>query len=157
MNVLLNIAQTALHHYAVRACLLAGLSPMVGLLHECRSGHPALASDLQEPFRHLMDRVVLESLEWMRPKDFQPDMDGPYSLRLLPGAARRFTGSVARQLAWRCRVRGESESRPYRLHLVGLARRLHGWFLHPEKGLEVFEHDDDNGSDDEPVRGGLRH
>ena len=139
VNVLLNIAQTALHHYAIHACAIAGLSPMLGIFHECRSGHPALASDLQEPFRPIMDRIVLESLRRMRPDDFELDRDGPYTLRMHPGAARRFTAAVARQLAWRCRARDQSESRPYRLHLVSLARRLHHCLLHEDESLEVFQ------------------
>ena len=93
----------------------AGLVPAVGVFHQPRSGHAALASDMQEPFRHLMDRAVLETCARIRPDDFEPVEHGPYALRIKPRAVRELLAWVHRILARSCHGAGQSEPRPYRL------------------------------------------
>lgn len=101
-NILLNLAQTVLHRQAVLAARLAGLIPALGILHELRPGHAALASDLQEPFRHLMERVVLQVLPTLKPSDFRRTDDGPYRMSLHADAARRVVAAVHAVFAQPC-------------------------------------------------------
>ena len=63
VNALLSYGYTLLY-YNVYALLLArGFDPRIGILHEERSGHAALASDLMEEFRPIViDALVLRSL-----------------------------------------------------------------------------------------------
>ena len=45
--------------HVTSALLIRGLQPFRGLYHDARPGHAALASDMQEEFRYLVERLVL--------------------------------------------------------------------------------------------------
>lgn len=57
-NSLLNYGYTVLRSAAARAVIAAGLHPTIGLFHSNRGNAFALADDLMEPFRPLVDRAV---------------------------------------------------------------------------------------------------
>lgn len=57
-NALLNYGYTVLRAATARAVVAAGLHPTIGLFHSNRSNAFALADDLVEPFRPLVDCVV---------------------------------------------------------------------------------------------------
>ena len=57
-NALLNYGYTVLRAAAARAVVAAGLHPTIGLFHANRSNAFALADDLLEPFRPLVDCAV---------------------------------------------------------------------------------------------------
>lgn len=57
-NALLNYGYTVLRAAAARAVVGAGLHPTIGLFHSNRSNAFALADDLMEPFRPLVDCAV---------------------------------------------------------------------------------------------------
>ena len=57
-NALLNYGYTVLRATAARAVVAAGLHPTIGLFHSNRSNAFALADDLMEPFRPLIDCAV---------------------------------------------------------------------------------------------------
>mgnify|MGYP001602998003 CR=1 FL=1 len=60
INSLLSFAYSLLFAEMQTALLAHGLDPYPGLLHELRDNHPALASDLVEPYRYLIgDSFVL--------------------------------------------------------------------------------------------------
>lgn len=58
VNALLNYGYTVLRATASRAIVAAGLHPSIGLHHSNRSNAFALADDLMEPFRPLVDAAV---------------------------------------------------------------------------------------------------
>lgn len=58
VNALLNYGYTVLRSTAARAVIAAGLHPTIGLHHTNRENAFALADDLMEPFRPLVDCVV---------------------------------------------------------------------------------------------------
>ena len=58
-NALLNYGYTVLRAAAARAVVAAGLHPTIGLFHSNRGNAFALADDLMEPFRPLVDCAVL--------------------------------------------------------------------------------------------------
>lgn len=62
-NVLLNYGYTILRGHSVRAVLSAGLTPALGVCHCNRSNAFALADDLIEPFRPVIDREVFRLLQ----------------------------------------------------------------------------------------------
>jgi len=140
VNVLLNIGHTILHRLLWMAVVREGLAPSLGFLHQVRSGHPALASDLQEPFRHLVDRAVIEATSALQPGQFHPQTDGPYRLRIDGSAYRDFSAQVFRTLAIWCQGAGQSEPRSYRHQLLVAARALRRHLLDPETSFEVFTH-----------------
>ena len=87
MNVLLNIGHTMLYRHAIAACRAAGLSPAIGFLHQGDGRYAALASDLQEPFRHLVERAVILATRMLKPSQFlakpgRPLSAGPRAPRL---------------------------------------------------------------------------
>ena len=57
-NALLNYGYTILRSAAARAVVAAGLHPTIGLFHANRGNAFALADDLMEPFRPLVDCAV---------------------------------------------------------------------------------------------------
>jgi CRISP-associated protein Cas1 len=57
-NALLNYGYTVLRSAAARAVVAAGLHPTIGLFHSNRGNAFALADDLMEPFRPLVDCAV---------------------------------------------------------------------------------------------------
>lgn len=61
-NALLNYGYTVLRAIMGRAICAAGLHPSLGLHHANRSNAFALADDLMEPYRPLVDRTVLNLL-----------------------------------------------------------------------------------------------
>lgn len=69
-NALLNYGYTVLRAAAARAVVAAGLHPTIGLFHANRSNAFALADDLLEPFRPLVDCAVRNIV-----KDHGSDVD----------------------------------------------------------------------------------
>lgn len=59
VNALLSFGYTLLFNNIYAMIRLHRMNPYVGMLHEERAGHPALASDLIEEFRFIIDRMVL--------------------------------------------------------------------------------------------------
>ena len=115
----------ALHHH-VRAFLhTCGLHAHAGFLHEARPDHPALASDIVEPFRVLVERLALRLLNKriFRPGDFQrSDTRGDGAAGgacLLAGDARkRFFRAFEKLLS-------QEVGRPDQKRPVTYRRRLH--------------------------------
>ncbi|WP_321335268.1 type II CRISPR-associated endonuclease Cas1 [Breoghania sp.] len=62
-NALLNYGYTVLRATICRAICAAGLHPAIGLHHSNRGNAFALADDLMEPYRPLVDRLVLNLCE----------------------------------------------------------------------------------------------
>jgi CRISPR-associated endonuclease Cas1 len=138
-NVLLNIGFTFLYRYLMLMIRQVGLSPAIGFLHVSRAGHATLASDLQEPFRHLIDRAVIQATHELRPRDFQAVNQGPYKLRILPQAARQFQLILHQGLRQACVAKEETEARAYCWHWLATARSLKR-HLKEETAFRPFEH-----------------
>jgi len=88
VNSLLSFGYHLLGYHTATALTEAGLNPHLGLFHEPTYRFPALAADLQEEFRHLVDAFVwgLIHRRWVKPKDFQ---QAPGNAVYLKAVARR--------------------------------------------------------------------
>jgi len=139
VNVMLNLTQTLLHRIVALSLVREGFAVSIGVLHHSRSGHAALASDLQEPFRYLMDRVVIETTYNVSPGEFHRTDRGPFALRIGRGTYRTIVASVFRMLSVQCEMAGVSP-RCYRRWLTTTARSLHHHLLDPGKRLRVPQH-----------------
>jgi CRISPR-associated protein Cas1 len=97
INACLSFGYAMLLSRAVAAVWGAGLDPHVGMLHEPGRGKPALALDLMEEFRPLIDRLVLRLINrrQLGPADF-----------IVPGVDVAAGGTLAGELA------GEAEEPP---------------------------------------------
>lgn len=60
VNACLSLSYTLAHADAARACNMAGLDPLIGMLHEPVYGRESLAADFIEPLRPHIDRWVWE-------------------------------------------------------------------------------------------------
>jgi CRISPR-associated protein Cas1 len=140
VNVMLNLAQTVLHRVICLTLVREGFAPSIALLHQSGHRHAALASDLQEAFRHLMDRVVIEATGVIAPGEFHETSSGPFPLRMEPGTYRTLVAAVFRMLATECVGRGAQAARSYRRHIATMSRSLHRHLLNPEAKFSIFEH-----------------
>ncbi len=61
-NALLSLGYTILYSHTESALRVAGLFPWLGFYHASRGRHAALASDLMEPFRHIVERAALDAV-----------------------------------------------------------------------------------------------
>ena len=105
-NALLNYGYTVLRAVLSRAICAAGLHPTLGIFHSNRANAFALADDLMEPYRPLVDRVVL-SLMTEEIREVTPeakarlarladlDLDTPAGTSPLSVQVGRFVHSVA--------------------------------------------------------------
>lgn len=59
-NSLLSFGYTIIHHHVSTALVAAGLNPRIGLFHQPRGTHHALASDLMEELRFLVEAWAWE-------------------------------------------------------------------------------------------------
>ncbi len=73
VNAMLSLGYTFLHNLCDAAVRVAGLCPTHGVYHQPRGKHSALASDMQEPFRMVVERTVLTLINrrQIKPDDFQ--------------------------------------------------------------------------------------
>lgn len=131
MNALLSLGYTLLHHH-VRAFLhVCGLHVHAGFLHEARPDHPALASDLVEPFRVLVERLALRLVNRrvLKPGDFQTgSTNGKGSAGnaclLAPDARKRFFQAFEKMLGEEMQHPEQERPRTYRRHLHRAAHNV---------------------------------
>ncbi|MEI7701157.1 MAG: CRISPR-associated endonuclease Cas1 [Planctomycetia bacterium] len=133
VNVLLNIAHTLTYRLSILAIRTAGLCSSLGFLHTSTGRFAALATDLQESFRFLMDRAVIEATQELSASDFLRDVTARYPLMLKNEAQRKFQQILWKNLHREIRVtESQDESTSYLLHLQRQARQLRRHLLHPE-------------------------
>ena len=94
INVMLNLLYTQLFRLTHTTILSTGLDPYLGVMHDGKGRYAALAADLMEPFRFLVDRIVLNAVNHhlVTDRDFLYSEKGPYRLRLTQAAMRRLIG-----------------------------------------------------------------
>lgn len=138
INVLLNIGQTILHRW-IRAQLQAvGLAETIGVLHKTRPGHASLASDLQEPFRAIIDRVVLAASKQIPSSAFKEDFEGPYPLSIAPKSRTRFMAMIQEMLLVAVTGQNQSEPRNYRVQIAAQCREFKRWLVGSQDRFQPF-------------------
>lgn len=128
LNILLNIGFTALHNWTAHFLRVHGFAPALGVLHEHRAGHASLASDLMEPFRHLVDAVVLDSSRSLSFQDFNMDGKGPFPTEIKYPALKRFRAALWQRWQTFHQPPGKASAIPYlkslELQAINLRRHL---------------------------------
>lgn len=119
-NALLNYGYAVMRATVARAVVAAGLHPTIGIFHANRGNAFALADDLVEPFRPLVDALVVS-------------MIGQGVEALDPSLKRRF----ARLIAFDVRVGAETS--PVSMAAVRLAQSLARSFETGAAELAIFE------------------
>ncbi|RJO64445.1 MAG: CRISPR-associated endonuclease Cas1 [Myxococcales bacterium] len=139
VNVMLNYLYTQLFRLAHLSALSAGLDPYLGVLHEGKGRYAALAADLMEPFRFLVDRVVHNAVNHgvVGERDFIEGSKGPYKLLLRTVATRRLIEDYEELLA-RPVAEESGVQAPYREHLYRQALSLRRVAEGKDKALWAF-------------------
>ena len=100
-NALLSFGYTILYNHISNALIAAGLNPEIGYYHTLKSGHNALASDLTEEFRYLIDSlcVYITKRNIIKINDFESSEDGFYPYLLNKIARKKFIEQVESRLS----------------------------------------------------------
>ncbi len=123
---MLSFGYSLLYNHTATALTEAGLSPRIGLMHEPRGAHLALASDLMEEVRHLVESLVwtLIRRRQVKPTDFRPSADGYYPALLTQEARRMFLDAFERRMLTQLTPEKGEEPISYRQLLVRQARQV---------------------------------
>jgi CRISPR-associated protein Cas1 len=126
VNTLLNYGYAILESDCRKALNSVGLEPSVGFLHETRQARYALVYDLMEPYRWLVEKTILEYLEYERfaKQDFYR-LDN-YVLRLRSAALKKLLTALQLRFNSPIGYRGKQYawSTVIRLHCDGLANYI---------------------------------
>jgi len=100
VNALLSLGYTLLLKDVTAAVQLAGLDPFLGFFHAIDYGRPSLALDLMEPFRPLVDGLVLGWIAERKvtPGDFRPARRKDGAVLLDDDACTRYLRAYERQM-----------------------------------------------------------
>lgn len=100
VNALLSLGYTLLLKDVSAAVQLAGLDPFLGFFHAIDYGRPSLALDLMEPFRPLVDGLVMGRLAEgkVRPRDFRAKRRSDGAVLLNDDARTRYLRAYERQM-----------------------------------------------------------
>lgn len=100
INSLLSFGYHILYNHVSTAIVAAGLNPCLGLYHRGRGSHHALASDLMEPFRFLIDSVAwtLVQKRQVQPEDFTVAVDDATETVMTPDCRKLLIAEVDRRL-----------------------------------------------------------
>lgn len=133
VNALLSFVAALLHHHVSTALVVAGLNPRLGLFHEPRGTHNALASDLQEELRFLADSTVWALLRRreIKREDFVEQPGASYPVLLTPDARRRVIAAFEKRLLTEVELDG-GPPRRWREIVDRQALRLREWIFDPE-------------------------
>lgn len=125
VNVLLSFGYTLMAQAANAAVQTVGLDPYAGFLHEVAYNRPALALDLMEEFRPVVDGIVLWCCRGgqLTPEDFSP---GPAErpVVLSERGAKRFVSAYEERMEMRFTHPIRGEKLTMRQCLIEQARQL---------------------------------
>ncbi|MCA1591491.1 MAG: CRISPR-associated endonuclease Cas1 [Acidobacteria bacterium] len=101
VNAMLSFGYTLLYNHLSTALTIAGLNPRVGLYHVERGAYHALACDVQEEFRHLVDAQVWAMINRreVKPEDFYATEDGRFPCLLKPEPRKKFIAAFEKRLS----------------------------------------------------------
>ncbi|MCG6860684.1 MAG: CRISPR-associated endonuclease Cas1 [Chromatiaceae bacterium] len=126
-NALLSLGYTLLYAHVETLVRVSGLYPWIGFYHQPHGTHATLASDLMEPFRHLIERIALTIVirAELEPADFR--MDDRLGCRLSPPALRRYMTRLVKRFDEPVHAVGDEAARPVLQHIHAQNRRLVSW------------------------------
>jgi CRISPR-associated endonuclease Cas1 len=138
-NALLSLGYTVLFSYVEVALRVNGLLPWVGLYHQPHGQHAVLASDMMEPFRHLVERAALNAVQrgTLAATDFE--LDATRGCRLLDAPRRQYLALLVQQFESPLRSSQSSEPRVLLQQLDWQAKQLRAWVRGEVAELVVWQ------------------
>jgi CRISPR-associated protein Cas1 len=126
VNAMLSLGYTLLLKDATAAVQLVGLDPFLGFFHAVDYGRPSLVLDLMEPFRPLVDGLVMGWIAGRKvtPRDFQPARRKDGAVLLSDDVRTRYLRAYERQVDSRVLYPPTGERTSYRRCLELQARQL---------------------------------
>lgn len=126
VNAMLSFGYTLLYNHLSTALLAAGLNPRIGIFHAPRGAYHALACDLQEEFRHLVDALVwsIVSRREAKPADFVMVENDQRRCLMSIELRRQFIQRIEGRLLTTFRPDGEQEAVSYRAFMDRQARQV---------------------------------
>jgi group II intron reverse transcriptase/maturase/CRISPR-associated endonuclease Cas1 len=130
INAMLSFGYTVLYRHLTTALITYGLNPRIGLFHEPRGTFHALAADLQEEFRYLVDALVwgLVSQRRVQPEDFYYQ-DATHGCRMQGEVMRAFVAALEDRLATRFTPAPDEDQQTYLDYMALQAWRLREYIL----------------------------
>jgi len=109
-NCLLSLGYQMFYAYCDSITRATGLCPWEGFFHRSEGSHPALISDLIEPFRHIVERTALTAVnrKQIRPEHFEYTAAGGCIME--NDARRTWLALLVTRLQVSARARGEDQS-----------------------------------------------
>jgi CRISPR-associated protein Cas1 len=100
VNAMLSLGYTLLLKDATAAIQLVGLDPFLGFFHAIDYGRPSLVLDVMEPFRPVVDEMVLHLIQdgVIERGDFRSPRDGDDAVLLTDDACARYFHAYERQI-----------------------------------------------------------
>lgn len=126
INAMLSYGYTLLYGHVSTALVAAGLNPREGFFHREHGAYHALACDLQEEFRHLVDALVWAMVQRseVRLRDFSASDDGRFPCLMTKQMRRKFIGRFEERLAAIFRPLGRERETSYREFLAQQAKAV---------------------------------
>ena len=128
-NALLSYGYTLLHGYVETLLHTDGLLPWLGFYHQAHGRHATLASDLMEPFRHLVERTALSCVQRkeLKPHDFFTAANGACLMK--QEARRDYLASLFKRLNEPLQAVGEETPVTPVQHIHRQNLSLIGWLM----------------------------
>jgi len=98
-NALLSLGYTIMYSRTIGLAHAMGLHPRIGFYHKPHGRHAVLASDLMEPFRHLVERTACTVLTRNELKQDDFTLDESRGCRLERDALKRYLARLAESFA----------------------------------------------------------
>ncbi len=134
VNALLSLGYTLLYSEMVAAVQLSCLDPYLGALHQVQDGRCSLALDVMEPFRWVVDELVVSkmNLATFTAGDFRQEADGAVFLQpeVLPRVIAAFGERMVAPL-----FAGDPKGPTVRAAMRQVVKTLRGVFLHQDRDI----------------------
>jgi CRISPR-associated protein Cas1 len=114
---------------------MSGLNPCIGWFHESRPGYHALACDLQEEFRFIVDSLVLFLVHrnMVSPDDFTSDAEESLPCLMKKEFRKVFLRQLEEKFLTEFTPDGDVHAINYRSFFLRQARQIAGLCHDPEK------------------------
>ncbi|SEH05251.1 CRISPR-associated protein Cas4/endonuclease Cas1 fusion [Candidatus Venteria ishoeyi] len=136
-NVLLSMGYTSLYNHVQSLCYAAGLSPWTGVYHQPHGEHAVLASDLMEPFRHIIERTALSSimLKQIKLADFKESAEGCF---MNTQTRKTWLALLHKNFDKTFKARGETEARNLYQHIQAQNQQLILWIRGEKPSFQAW-------------------
>jgi len=115
-NALLSLGFTIMYSRTIGLAHVAGFHPRIGFYHQPHGRHAVLASDLMEPFRHLVERTACTVLKRGELKQDDFALDDERGCRLEREALKRYLTRLSEAMA-RATSASDAESGNFYQHM----------------------------------------